>query len=109
MSDANKPTDQHIEQGLSEITTNEKASTYAQSDAGVAFRAENKKAEAKLVRKLDMIILPLATLLYLCKLELCASRSTAKVTDLLRVQLPTLTVVVSDTAFTSTRRCLLHV
>ncbi|KAK8866095.1 hypothetical protein IAR55_001246 [Kwoniella newhampshirensis] len=44
----------------------EKASTkYASSETGMVFRDENKKAERKLLAKLDIAILPFAVLLYL--------------------------------------------
>ncbi|WRT64333.1 uncharacterized protein IL334_001265 [Kwoniella shivajii] len=45
---------------------NEKASTrYANSDTGLVLKEENKKAERKLLIKLDCAILPFAVLLYL--------------------------------------------
>ncbi|WWD17699.1 hypothetical protein CI109_102140 [Kwoniella shandongensis] len=47
-------------------TDPEKASTrYAESDTGLVFREENRKAERKLLAKLDIAILPFAVLLYL--------------------------------------------
>ncbi|GAA5988271.1 hypothetical protein JCM10908_002144 [Rhodotorula pacifica] len=56
-------------QSLTEFTTNasEKAgsSRYAESESGLAHVKASKAAERKLVRKLDVLILPLAILLYL--------------------------------------------
>ncbi|WWC86436.1 uncharacterized protein L201_001313 [Kwoniella dendrophila CBS 6074] len=47
-------------------TETEKGSTrYANSETGLAFIEENKKAERKLLLKLDLAILPFAVLLYL--------------------------------------------
>ncbi|WVQ66264.1 uncharacterized protein L199_004443 [Kwoniella botswanensis] len=47
-------------------TETEKGSTrYASSETGLAFKDENKKAERKLLMKLDVAILPFAVLLYL--------------------------------------------
>ncbi|TKA53334.1 hypothetical protein B0A53_04352 [Rhodotorula sp. CCFEE 5036] len=56
-------------ESLAAYTTNasEKAgsSRYAESDSGLAHVEASKKTERKLVRKLDVLIMPLAVLLYL--------------------------------------------
>ncbi|WWC95606.1 hypothetical protein V866_002471 [Kwoniella sp. B9012] len=74
-----KPYEQHIDDSnadptLQQIgtrttaagTETEKGSTrYASSETGLAFKDENKKAERRLLLKLDVAILPFAVLLYL--------------------------------------------
>ncbi|WVQ83605.1 hypothetical protein IAT38_005746 [Cryptococcus sp. DSM 104549] len=72
-----KPDTQHLERIQSEAQTSlrpvtsggdtEKASTrYAGSDTGLVHKKEQKRAERKLLLKLDVAIIPFAVLLYLC-------------------------------------------
>lgn len=83
------------EHGLSEVTTNEKSSThYAQSQSGQEFHAQNKKAEARLTRKLDLIIMPLSVLLYLCSCFRCSFLATPMTRE---PQLRTWTVAILET------------
>ena len=51
--------------GLALTESQRSSSGYAASTAGLDHKAENAKAERKLVFKLDILILPLAMLLYL--------------------------------------------
>ncbi|KAJ7225131.1 major facilitator superfamily domain-containing protein [Mycena haematopus] len=54
-----------IHKTVTNTTDTEKGSGYAASTTGVDHRAETTKAERRLLAKLDVVILPLAVLLYL--------------------------------------------
>ncbi|KAF7340529.1 Major facilitator superfamily domain-containing protein [Mycena sanguinolenta] len=54
-----------IHKTVTNTTDTEKGSSYAASTAGVDHRIESTKAERRLLLKLDVVILPLAVLLYL--------------------------------------------